>query len=113
MGVPARDFPELHGFSPRHYRTAARDRDLRARWMADGWRILYDQSIVVLHAHELTLRSPIRQHRTFRTERAGFYIALLLHARSARVRFLLLLSQVAHTIGFVSGYLSFGPGVRA
>lgn len=133
MGVPAGDFLELHGFSSRYYRTAAEDRDFCARWIAAGRRILYDQSIVVFHAHELTLRTFIRQHynygygsfqfhrsqaerqqRAFRIERAGFYISLLLSARSARVSFLLLLlSQMVHTMGFVSGYLSIGRGVRA
>jgi GT2 family glycosyltransferase len=132
MGVPAGGFRELHGFSPRYYRTAAEDRDFCARWLAGGRRILYDQSIVVRHAHELTLRSFIRQHynygygsflfhrlqatrqqRTFRVERARFYMSLLLYARSARLKFLLLLSQAAHTTGFVSGYVSFGRRVRA
>ena len=132
MGVPRGGFRELQGFSARYYRTAAEDRDLCARWLAAGRRILFDPGIVVLHAHELTLRSFIRQHynygcgallfhrmqaerhqRPFRMERVGFYVGLLLHARSTGVWLLLLLSQVAHTTGFVFGRFSVGHGGRA
>jgi glycosyltransferase involved in cell wall biosynthesis len=131
MGVPAAGFLELQGFGPRFRRTAAEDRDFSARWVGSGRRIFYDRSIVVLHAHELTLRSFVRQHynygygaflfhglqaerqrRSFHIERAGFYISLLLYARSARIKFLVGLSQVAHTIGFVRAYLTAGRDVH-
>jgi glycosyltransferase involved in cell wall biosynthesis len=135
MGMQAGAFLELGGFSPKYYRTAAEDRDFCVRWLAAGRRIFYDRSVIVFHAHQLGLRSFMRQHynygygsflfhrlqadrqqRTFRIEQAGFYISLLSHARSAVIGFLLVLSQVAHTMGFVSGYVSlsrrFGRGVR-
>lgn len=127
MCVPRRRFHEMQGFSARYYRTAAEDRDLCARWLAAGGRIVFDPGIVVLHAHDLTLRSFLRQHynygrgallfhrmqaerhqRAFRMERIGFYVELLSHPTAADVRLLLVLSQVAHTVGFVSG--RFGPG---
>ncbi len=132
MGVPAAAFLELQGFSPRYYRTAAEDRDFCSRWKASGRRIICDQSIIVFHGHELTLRSFMKQHYNYgcgsflfhrlqadraqqalRLERPRFYISLLFYAHSARVRILLLLSQVAHATGFVRGYLRFGRRARA
>lgn len=126
IGVPAEGFLKLKGY----WRTFAEDRDFSARWLDDGRRIVYDPSIVVFHAHELNLRSFIRQH--FRhghgallfyrsqaergqqaLQRPGFYISLLLYAPSARIWLLILLSQAAHTLGFMSGFLNIGRRVRS
>lgn len=125
-GVPAEGFLKLKGY----WRMFAEDRDFSARWLADGRRIVYDPGIVVFHAHELNLRSFIRQH--FRhghgallfcrsqaergqpaLQRPGFYISLLSHAPSARIWLLILLSQAAHTVGFISGFLNIGRRVRS
>ena len=131
MGAPTADFLAMQGFSPRYYRTAAEDRDFCARWVAGGRRIVFDRRIVVLHAHELNLRSFIRQHyhygygsflfhrleaerhhRGFRIERPRFYISLFSYSHSTAIRLLILLSQVAHTIGSLSAFLNSGRSRR-
>ena len=122
LGVPARDFHKLGGFSPRYFRNAAEDRDFSARWLREGRRIVSDPGIVVFHAHELNLRSFLEQHYNYgrgsyvyhraqaerhqrRWQPLGFYISMMSRAPSMRVRMLLVLSQLAHTMGFARSFM--------
>jgi glycosyltransferase involved in cell wall biosynthesis len=126
LGVPAEGFAKLQGY----WRMFAEDRDFSARWLEDGRRIVYDPSIIVFHAHDLNLRSFLRQH--FRhghgallfyrsqakrgrpaLQRPGFYVSLLLHVPSTQVWLLILLSQAAHTLGFICGFLNIGRRIRS
>ncbi len=121
MGVPAEDFRELSGFSTRYFRNAAEDREFCARWLAAGRRISYQPSLEVFHAHELNLRSFLRQHYNYgrgaflyhrsqgerrqrRWQPVEFYAAMLMRAPSMRVWMLLVLSQIATTVGFAHSF---------
>lgn len=132
MGVPAEGFRELGGFSLRYIRMAAEDRDFCARWVAAGRQMVYAPDVVVRHAHRLDFRSFLRQHahygrggflfhrlqaqrqqRGVQLEPAGFYFSLVLWpwrrrrgAEAVRLSLLLLLSQIAHTAGYLGGYLA-------
>jgi glycosyltransferase involved in cell wall biosynthesis len=125
FAVPAGGFRELNGFSPKYFRMAAEDRDLAARWLARGKRILFAPEVVVRHAHPLRLRSFWRQHYNYgrgayvfhlqghtAPEPPGFYAALLLwpwSARSglgaARLAAPFVLAQIAHTTGYLGEFL--------
>jgi GT2 family glycosyltransferase len=125
FAVPAASFRELNGFSPKYFRMAAEDRDLAARWLAEGKRILFAPEVVVQHAHALRLRSFWRQHYQYgrgayvfhlenqaAQETSGFYAALLLWPWSvrnglgaARLAALFVLAQIAHTTGYIGEFL--------
>jgi glycosyltransferase involved in cell wall biosynthesis len=135
MGVPAEEFRELGGFSPRYFRSTAEDRDLCARWVEAGRRLVYAPDIVVHHAHRLSFGSFLKQHFHYgrgaylfhrleaerrrsrvKLESASFYCALLLWPwskgggpQAARRSLLLLVSQVAHTAGYLRGFLASHP----
>lgn len=134
FGVPAQEFRESGGFGPRYFRLAAEDRDFCERWLAAGRRIVYAPEIVVHHAHRLNLGSFLGQHFHYgrgafcfhrlqaerrrsriKLESPGFYLRLLLWPwsvhpgfRAAQLSLLLLLAQIAHTAGYLRGFLADG-----
>jgi GT2 family glycosyltransferase len=108
------------------------DRDFCARWRAHGYAMIYVPDARIHHAHDLNLRRFWKQHfnygrgarrfrktcaqrgdrRSSRFERASFYLGLLLAplrympARKAvPAVFLVLLSQVSNTAGYVREWL--------
>ena len=123
FGVPTRGFQALGGFSLRYFRAAAEDRDLCARWRADGRRMVYATEIVVHHAHELTFASFFRQHMHYGKgawllhssesvrhsgargiEGFEFYRSMFRSSAGVRGFALLLVSQLAQTVGYVSAW---------
>jgi GT2 family glycosyltransferase len=120
--VPADLFRSIGGFDERF--RAAEDRDFCLRWNAAGLPAVYADSVVVMHAHELGVRSLHSQHFwygrgayrywkraarsgvRFRIEPLSFYSRLLAapfksHSASAPlVAALTLTAQVANAMGF-------------
>jgi glycosyltransferase involved in cell wall biosynthesis len=76
LALPADGFRALGGFDA-GFRTSE-DRDLCARWLASGSRMIYAPNAVVSHAHVLTWRTFCRQH--FEYGRGAFR----LHKKNAR-----------------------------
>lgn len=127
LAVPAGPFRNLGGFDPEF--TTAEDRDLCARWLRRGGRLVYAPEAVIYHAHRLTLAGLWRQHvaygrGAYRFHRAHgrwwqvgidrrFYRDLLLRPYSGeRVRhpailtFLLVVQQTANAVGFLAELLA-------
>jgi glycosyltransferase involved in cell wall biosynthesis len=130
FGVSAEGFRALGGFSGRYFQVAGgEDFDFAWRWREQGRRIVYAPDVVVHHAHGLTFASFLRQHFNYGRgawlfhhpqvqevqnhpglEDLGFYVSLLLRPwvvckgfSAARLFVLLLVSQAAHTVGYLSG----------
>lgn len=126
IAASAEAFGALGGFDRSFPLPAAEDRDLCLRWRRSGRRLVYVPEAVVFHAHSLTLRRFWRQHFTYgrgafhlharlasrreppiAPESPAFYLRLLgLALRTvpsssrASIAALLVLSQVANTVGF-------------
>jgi GT2 family glycosyltransferase len=120
--VPADLFRSIGGFDERF--RAAEDRDLCLRWNAAGFAMVYADSVVVMHAHDLGLRSLHSQHFMygrgaypywkraagtgvrFRIEPISFYARMLAApfksqvASAPLVTALTLTTQVANAAGF-------------
>jgi glycosyltransferase involved in cell wall biosynthesis len=62
IGLSRRLFHEVGGFDANFPLAAAEDRDFCDRWTHAGRRLLWAPEAVVLHSHEHTLRSFLRQH---------------------------------------------------
>jgi glycosyltransferase involved in cell wall biosynthesis len=62
LAVPADLFRQAGGFDAKGFRFAAEDRELCDRWLHQGRRMTYVFEALVLHAHDLTLRSYCEQH---------------------------------------------------
>ena len=127
LAVPTRRFLELGGFDPEF--TTAEDRDLCARWLESGGRLVYAPQAVVCHAHPLTLAGLWRQHfaygrgayrfhrtrdrwRRFAIDRR-FYRELVLRpyareraGRAVLLTVLLALQQTANAAGFLAEMLA-------
>ncbi len=120
LAVSSEAFRRVGGFDARYPTAAAEDRDFCARWLQSGRRLVYVPEVSVRHAHNLTLWGFVRQHRAYgrgarllHAQRGGlktpgFYLGLLSFPfrRYPLVRALqlwpaLLLSQVAHTVGYL------------
>jgi GT2 family glycosyltransferase len=126
LAVPAEGFRKLGGFDPGFHLSAAEDRDLCQRWISAGGRMIYAPQAVVCHAHKLNLKTFCRQHfnygrgayRYYQVRRGrkqgptpfepGLYPRLLRapfasagFPRACALAGLLILSQVAHTAGYV------------
>jgi len=121
---PTAALRELGGFDTRFPRAGGEDRDLCDRWVQSGRRIHRADDAIVDHYHAMTLASFCRQHfhygrgayafRRARAERHGsrvqlesvsFYLDLLRLPQAdvgagARLRLLLLISQLANATGF-------------
>lgn len=61
MALRAGDFAAIGGFDPA-FKLASEDREFCDRWLWNGRPMLYEESAVVLHAHELTLQAFCEQH---------------------------------------------------
>jgi len=129
FGVPAQEFRNLGGFGQGYFQIAgAEDRDFAWRWKELGKKIVFAPELTVYHWHELTLASFVRQHFHYgrgarllydpganpahsrpRIQGIGFYAGLLLRPFSLTkkraalsILGLILLSQGAHCVGFLS-----------
>lgn len=119
-------FAALGGFDTEYTRAAAEDRELCARALDCGVPVVVDHDIVVVHYHDLSAASFVRQHyrygrgahryhRARRTagggrtpEPAQFYLRLGLEplkprptSRGALIASLLCVSQIAHAAGYL------------
>jgi GT2 family glycosyltransferase len=121
LALPRAEFLALGGFDRRFSRAGGEDRELCLRWARSGREILFAPGAIVRHAHQLRLRSFLRQHFTYgrgaarfhRIRKSGpipeppsFYRELVLYPwrgrRRGRARqsALLALSQVANVAGY-------------
>ena len=125
MALAAERFRELGGFETGFRHAAGEDRWLCEQWRWRGWPMRYVPEAIVLHSHDLTLRTFWRQHHRyggaahhFHRRRIGegwvlpppepwaFYGGLLRypwtvrHPRPFRQMLLLMLSQVANVAGY-------------
>jgi len=124
-------FLSIGGFDETFPQAAAEDREFCDRWLCHGRRMIHAPGAIVYHAHPLTMRSFFRQHWSygrgafhfwhlhsrrigggFRVEHWAFYRDLLFFAFSrvhgrwkCLVAPLLVLTQVANTLGFVREYI--------
>jgi len=71
LALPAKSFLAMGGFDTTYRWAAAEDRELCDRWLHDGHRMIYASDAVVYHAHDLTMRTFLRQH--FRYGQGAFY----------------------------------------
>jgi cellulose synthase/poly-beta-1,6-N-acetylglucosamine synthase-like glycosyltransferase len=78
LAFPTKSFLAIGGFDTAYRWAAAEDRELCDRWLHCGHRMVFASDAVVYHAHELTLRTFLRQH--FRYGRGAF------HFHKARAR---------------------------
>ena len=118
-------FKHIGGFNQKFPLAAAEDRELCDRTLTLGYEMIYLPSALVYHYHDLTLTQFWQQHFNYgrgaihfnlvRAERnvskikpegSSFYLNLLFHPfkqdfcfRSMLISGLLLLTQIAHTIG--------------
>lgn len=128
LAVPAAAFRDVGGFDPAH--RTAEDRELCARWLAGGRRLIYAGDAVVVHAATSSLGRFWRRHFAFgkgayrfrnrhsrsagkriTLEPSGFYRRLLVapfaravSAKAAAVSILIVLSQVASALGFAAAW---------
>ena len=126
IALPRERFADVGGFDASYPRAAGEDRAFCDAWRAAGHPIRYVPEAVVLHRHDLGLRSFWRQHLNYgrgafqvrhaRSEGAGqaitfepgaFYLGLLRYpfsehdvATATVQAAILLLSQVATGVGF-------------
>jgi GT2 family glycosyltransferase len=123
MAIPARAFAGINGFDE-NFRTAE-DRELCARWKANGGQFVYASNVIMHHAHDLSLLSLYRQHfgygrgalpywkktgrgglKGIRVEPLSFYAGMLRYPfahgepRPFVVASLILFSQVSNALGF-------------
>jgi GT2 family glycosyltransferase len=137
LAVPADHFRALGGFDSDFSRAAGEDRDLCDRWAASGRPLRQALDAVVVHQHNLGLRSFWHQHHNYgqgayvfhrnRAKRANhrlkvappsFYATLLAcpfrrsNRRRATLVGLLALTQVANAAGFAGEWLKIRPPDR-
>ena len=68
-------FRAVGGFDGKRFPGASEDRDLCDRWRAGGRRLVYADSAVVWHFHDLSLRGFCRQHARYGRGAARFHAA--------------------------------------
>ena len=122
MTIPSAGFAAVGGFDE-HFQTAE-DRELCRRWSKRGGRFHFDESIVVQHAHRLSVRSMLAQHFGYgrgaypywiranhspgkiQVEPTRFYFDMLRFPftcrkpNAFRLSMLIILSQAANAAGF-------------
>lgn len=123
MAIPTQDFLKIGGFNE-NFRTSE-DREFCDRWLHTGRTMFYDPTIIIYHAHPMTLSQFWDQHFSYgqgafyfhqtRAKRGSgkfkiegnYYLKLLAYPfeekqflRMSSLVFVLLLSQVANTLGF-------------
>lgn len=82
MAAPADLFRQAGGFDNEDFPlVAAEDRDFCDRWLRQGHRMTYASEAVVLHSHDLTLRSYCKQHFTY--GRGALHFDRALRARNS------------------------------
>lgn len=62
MALPRRQFLEIGAFDLSFFAGASEDRELCERWLRHGFRIIYDEELLVYHSHHLGPLSFFRQH---------------------------------------------------
>jgi glycosyltransferase involved in cell wall biosynthesis len=62
LALPSHNFHTVGGFDPSFRRAAGEDRELCARWLKQGFGIIYGPEVLVYHAHPLGFYSFCRQH---------------------------------------------------
>ncbi len=65
FALPLKNFRALGGFSTDFKRAAGEDRDLSARWLQHGFRIIYAPDALVNHCHPLSLQSFLKKHYNY------------------------------------------------
>lgn len=71
LALPAHRFRAIGGFDPSFKTAGGEDRDLCARWLHAGYKVIYAPEALVYHAHPLTPRSLWRQY--FGYGRGAYY----------------------------------------
>jgi len=126
LAFPAEHFRAIGGFDVTYPRAAAEDRDICERWLYSGSALTYAPDAVVVHSHELSLRTFLCQHFRYgqgafyfhrvrsqrrqmrmRVEPISFYLKMLCYPfacgqgrRAPLVALLLLIAQIANGLGF-------------
>lgn len=129
LAMPVEGFNAIGGFDMNFIMPGGEDRDLCARWVDHGFRIIYEPEAVVRHRHSLSLRGFLRQHYNygrgaffFHQKRAEFnpdvktmesfmfYVNLITypifrgaHKKRSALVILLALSQVSILAGYIAG----------
>jgi GT2 family glycosyltransferase len=124
LSLPAALFSQIGGFNP-EFRTSE-DREFCARWLREGFPLLYAPEAVMVHRDQPNLREFYRRHYNYgkgayrfraqsasregeavKLEPSAFYWQLLrspfvkgFGARAALIAFLVLVSQLASALGF-------------
>lgn len=127
LAFPAAAFRELGGFNTAYTRAAAEDREICHHWRERGYALVYAPHAIVYHHHAMTAATYWRQHfnygrgaRWYHQARSArgqgrpplepwtFYGKLLawpcrhgLNAAAFQQSLLLVISQLAHTAGFL------------
>ena len=128
LSLPTKQFHNVGGFDTIFSNAGGEDREFCEHWRHYGYRAIYAPEVLVYHAHGLTFSSFWRQHFNYgrgaflfrqkclhnrrqriRLEPLTFYLKLLsypsFHNRNQpalRLPFLLLISQVANALGYLS-----------
>lgn len=127
LALPAERFHAIGGFNTTFPLAAAEDRELCDRWLDKGYQMIYAPEVQVYHAHHLTFTTFWRQHfnygrgafyfRSVRSRRTlerikveplSFYFNLLIYPflqisyQVLLLVFLIIVSQLANTVGFFS-----------
>jgi len=128
LAVPRELFLESGGFNISFRFAAAEDREFSHRWRRLGYRLVYAPDVVVEHFHAMGMGGFWRQHHHYgegacqfhqmrahsglgkiQLEPLSFYIRLILYpfSQTGKVKalgfaFLLIISQVANMMGFLS-----------
>ena len=130
MAMARELFEKVGGFDTSFPGACGEDRELCDRWLYLDHRITYVPDALIFHSHDLNLRTFWKQHFNYGTgakrywecktrreqaamsvEPLSFYLELISHAWSKKLprplslSFLMLLSQLANTAGFMRGKL--------
>lgn len=133
LTVPRTHFFNMGGFDTSFRFAAGEDRNFSERWIRSGARMSFAPDVTVDHRHAMNFRSFFRLHRGYgrgacrfrrraagpqgRTgfEPPGFYLGLIFFpysqttfGRATRIMLAQVLSQLAHTLGYVRERLRSG-----
>jgi len=134
LSLPTKEFEAVGGFDTIFSNAGGEDREFCEHLRYHGYRIVYAPEVIVHHFHGLTLSSFWRQHfnygrgaflyrlksfhnrrQTIRIEPLKFYLKLFSYPScnhnsqfSLRLSVLLLISQVANTLGYLKNRAAYG-----